>query len=123
MRSRRIGASRARSSALAPAARSIESWDGAAVTLTLGTSEIAMQTTANQVLVIFDEAATGFTKCEVIGRDAEDQRLDEVQHGQAVVAVRTEAIGDIAQLAGELGDATEGMTERRLGVRLREGAR
>src|SRR5512139_2416146 len=82
-----------------------------------------MQTTANQVLVIFDEATTGFAECEVIGRDAEDERLDEVEHGQAVVAVRAEAIGDVTQLAGELGDATERVAERRLGVRLGEGTR
>src|SRR5262245_55910597 len=87
-----------------------------------GTSEITVQATADQMLVVLDEAAPGLAEGEVVRRDAEDERLDEAEDAQAVVAVGTEAVGDVAQLAGEVGDAGERVPDRRLRVRGRERA-
>ncbi len=80
-----------------------------------------MQATTDQVLVVLDEATAGLAEREIVGRDAEDERLDEVQHRQTVVAVRAEAVGDVLELVRELRDARERVGQRRL--RVREGER
>src|SRR6185503_16818346 len=78
IRSRSVEASRARSSAVRLPTFSTESWAATAV-LILGPfssyipSEITVQTTPDQVLVVLDEATTGLAEREVVGRDAEHE--------------------------------------------------
>src|ERR1044071_8596946 len=93
IRSRSAWASRASSSNDSAVARSIESASrpiGGADSPVTQSSPVAVQAAADRVVVGLDESPADLAEREVVGGHAERERLDEVEHGQAVMAVGRE---------------------------------
>src|ERR1041384_1361778 len=133
IRSRSVEASRASSSNDSAVARSIASGAGAgavgsawrscgrAVSAVTESSQVAVQAAADQMLVVLDEPPADLAEREVVGGDPEHERLDEVEHREAVMAIGRQAVGDVVQPVGEPADAGQRVAERRL--RVSEGER
>src|ERR1044071_9334699 len=132
IRSRSVEASRASSSNDSAVARSIGSGarsigsasrpEGTALSAVTEYSQVAVQAAADQLLVVLDESPADLAEREVVGGDPEHERLDEVEHREAVVAVGSQAVGDVVQPVGEPADPGQRVAERRLRVGQRERA-